>query len=122
MRALAVLVSLAAAPAAAQLDCTLQNDACFSDCAQMSVTFTIDASQFVAPQDPDDPPRRQITTVQMDDARFVAEAIMLPGDVVGFYENTAQLGTRLMIVQPDGSTRLIMQPQNQTWRGTCVRD
>lgn len=122
MKALAVLVWLAATPAAAQLDCTLQNEACIRNCTQMSATFAIDATQFVARQDPDDPPRRQITNVQMDDARFIAEAIVLPGGVVGFYEDAGALGSRLMIVQPDGSARLIMQPQNQTWRGTCVRD
>lgn len=119
MKAAAALL-LIAGPSWAQINCTLTMPDCTTDCASMSVSFEIDASQFVAPQNPNDPPRRQITTVDMDGARFVAQAIMLPGGVRGFHEEAGALGSRLLIVQPDGTARLSLQPQNQTWLGACT--
>ena len=97
----------------------LTDAACTTDCAQTHVQFSIDASQFVAPQSPDDPPRRQITHVVLDDARFVAQAIMMDGGIRGFHEDAGELGSRLMIVHADGSARLNLQPQNRQLVGEC---
>ena len=118
---LAISLSVWAVPAVANsVTCVLQNTICVRDCAEMQVAFDIDASQFAPPLNPDDPPRRQVTMVRMDGATFAAEAIMLPGGVVGFHEDAGALGRRLMIVQPDGRARLTLQPQNEVWSGLCT--
>lgn len=119
---IALVVGLAGSAAQAALNCTLTNDACQIDCTHMNVQFEIDPNQFVAPQSPNDPPRRQVTTVTMDDIRFSAEAIMLAGGVVGFHEDAGEIGRRLMIVQPNGSARLTLQPANEIWTGRCTDD
>lgn len=116
-----IVVAVLAAPAFADIRCELTDSECTLLCATMSVDFAIDASQFANPQDRNDPPRRQITTVTMDDMVFVAEAIMLPGGIVGFHEDAGEIGSRLMIVQSDGRARLTLQPANTTWVGTCAR-
>lgn len=86
----------------------------------MQVAFDSDASQFAPPLNPDDPPRTQVTIVRMDGATFAAEAIMLPGGVVGFHEDAGAHGRRLMIVQRGGRARLALQPQNEVWSGLCT--
>jgi hypothetical protein len=48
------LAAAAAVPAAADLFCRLIDSTCLTDCAETFVRFSIDASQFVAPQDPSD--------------------------------------------------------------------
>ena len=101
--------------------CTLQDQACLNDCVAMSVRFDIDRAQFVAAIDANEPPRRQVTFVTMDDQSFSATAILFPGGVSGFHEDAGEIGSRLMIVQPDGSARLALQPSNQVWIGMCVR-
>jgi hypothetical protein len=106
---------------AAAFDCTLQDIACTTDCAQVSVRFEIDTAQFAAAQNSADPPRRQITTVTMDGATFVAQAIMMPNNVRGFHEDAGEIGSRLMIVQRDGSARLSLQPSNTTLTGQCTQ-
>lgn len=118
MRGIAAALSLAATPLWA-LDCTLTRDGCVADCQTIAVSFNIDAAQFAQPQDPNDPPRRQMTTVQMDRAVFVAEAILMPGGARGFYEDAGALGSRLMIVQTNGNTRMALQPSGQIWVGQC---
>lgn len=110
---------LCASPAMAEMTCTLQNTNCIDDCPQTTVIFDVDPNQFVAPLDPNDPPRRQITTVTLNGATFTAEAIMMQGGIVGFHEDAVELGSRLMIVQADGTARLTMQPSSQTLTGLC---
>jgi hypothetical protein len=106
--------------AAQDQTCTLQDQACVTDCATMTVSFEIDRAQFVAPVDPNDPPRRQVTFVTMDNQSFSATAILFPGGVSGFHEDAGELGSRLMIIQPDGSARLALLPSHQTWVGSCT--
>lgn len=109
-----------AAPAAADLSCLLTDVDCPSDCAETSVRFNIDTSQFVNAQDLNDPPRRQVSDVTMGDRRFTAQAIMMDGGIIGFHEDAGELGSALMIVQPSGAARLTLQPQNITLRGMCT--
>ena len=118
----AATLGLMGSGAQADLNCTLTNDVCLIDCVQMKVRFEIDPNQFVAPQSPNDPPRRQVTSVTMDDIQFSAEAIMLAGGVVGFHEDAGEIGRRLMIVQPNGAARLSLQPSNEIWTGLCTDD
>lgn len=119
-RLILALTFCAASPAFAELDCILHDPTCTADCTPTSVRFAIDPAQFVAAQNPDDPPRRQITTVTMNDSPFIAEAIMMQGGVRGFHEDAESLGSRLMIVKPNGSARLTLQPQNKTLIGQCT--
>ncbi|WP_245540841.1 hypothetical protein [Octadecabacter antarcticus] len=109
-----------AAPAAADLLCLLTDVNCLSDCAETSVHFSINTSQFVDAQDPNDPPRRQVSDVAIGDRRFTAQAIMMDGGIVGFHEDAGELGSALMIVQASGAARLTLQPQNITLRGMCT--
>lgn len=120
--AIAAGLCLMASPAVADLECVLQVRGCVIDCVETTVNFTIDTSQFVAPQSPRDPPRRQVATVTLNDATFVAQAIIMQGGVVGFHEDAGALGSRLMIVQPDGTARLTLQPSNQRLEGQCTTE
>ena len=113
------ILGTAATTASADLTCTLQRELCGTDCPVMPVHFAIDPAQFSAPVSADDPPRRQVTTVTLDDKVFVAEAILFPGGVSGFHEDAGDLGSRLMIVQPDGTARLSLLPQGEVWVGGC---
>lgn len=109
-----------ATPALAQdLICVMEDPFCTQGCSPLDIAFSIDSSQFAAPQDPNDPPRRQITTVNYGDTTFVATAIMMPGGIVGFHEDAGALGSRLMIVQSSGQARLTLQPLNTTLTGSC---
>jgi hypothetical protein len=119
MRGLATALCLVAGPAVADFSCLLTDANCRADCAEISVRFSIDASQFVAPQDRNDPPRRQISEVTMVDRRFTAQAIMMDGGIVGFHEDAGAIGSALLIVQADGSARLTLQPENRTHFGHC---
>lgn len=118
MRLAAALICFAS-PAFSELNCILTNTACDADCVELAVSFEIDETQFVAPQDASDPPRRQVTQVQMGSDRFIAEAILFQDSTRGFYEDGVELGQRLMIVRPDGAARLTLQPANEIWVGTC---
>ena len=120
MTRLAAVLCVMAVPAAADLYCRLIDSTCLTDCAETSVRFSIDASQFVAPQDPSDPPRRQVSDVTMGDRRFNAQAIMMDGGIVGFHQDAGETARALMIVQADGSARLTLEPENQTLLGTCI--
>lgn len=116
--ALCLAIGLATS-AAAEQTCTLRPHPCAGNCDTISVRFAIDPNQFVDAQDAGDPPRRQITQVTLDGATFMAEALMFPGGVTGFHEGTGDLARRLMIVQPDGAARLVVDPPTRVWTGTC---
>ncbi len=120
MTPLAIALCVMAAPAAADLSCLLSDANCLTDCEETSVRFSVDASQFVAPQDPNDPPRRQVSDVTIGERRFTAQAIMMDGGVSGFHEDAGEMGSALMVVQSDGSARLILQPENRTLLGRCT--
>lgn len=115
----AVLLCFVTGQANAEIVCELTREMCRSDCDVKTVRFDVDAAQFVAPQSTDDPPRRQVTMVTLDGARFVAEAILMPNGARGFHEDAGALGSRLMIVQPDGMARLFVMPENVTYLGVC---
>ena len=117
----AILCLVAGKSLATDLVCTLTDEACVANCAQTQVTFAIDFNQFVAPQNPNDPPRRQVTRVTVDADTFMAEAIAMDGGVLGFDHNDGSGGATLMIVQPDGTTRLSRQPQGRILTGLCTR-
>ncbi|SLN15910.1 hypothetical protein [Pseudooctadecabacter jejudonensis] len=120
-RTLAVCLALPATTGQADWTCRLTQVGCDLICPDMQVAFEVDRNQFVNPQNPNDPPRRQVTTVTMDDATFVAQAILMAGGVEGFHEDAGALGSRLMIVRPDGTARLTLRPQNTEWTGQCVK-
>lgn len=101
--------------------CYMRELPCASECSDTTVEFSIDTSQFAAPQDPNDPPRRQVTQVTLDDTSFSAEAIWMSGGIRGFHHDAGALGSRLMIVQREGYARLSLQPENQTLTGFCTR-
>jgi hypothetical protein len=84
------------------------------------VRFSIDSSPFLAPQDSNDPPRRQVNDVTMGDSRFNAQAIMMDGGIVGLHRDAGETARALMIVQADGSALLTLEPENQTLLGTCI--
>ena len=119
-RTVALLVGLAG-PVQAGWSCDLMRENCEGECQTANVRFHIDPNQFVAPQNPNEPPRRQVTQVTMDRALFRAEAILMQSGAEGFYADAEAMGRRLMIVQPDGRARLTMQPQNITLTGQCTR-
>jgi hypothetical protein len=85
------------------------------------VRFSIDASQFVAPQDPSDPPRRQNSVTMGTVAQRTSDQVM-DGGIVGFHQDAGETARALMIVQADGSARLTLEPENQTLIGTCITD
>ena len=121
MKLIAGLTCLLATPAVAQFDCVLKDRSCVENCAQTEVRFDIDEAQFADPQDPNDPPRRQVTMVTQNNETFAATAIMMPHGVRGFHKDAGELGSRLMIVQPDGAARLTLQPDNVTLVGQCTQ-
>lgn len=122
MKRLAALMSLLAGQAAAvDLDCTLTDVACVTVCPETTATFTIDLNQFVAPQDPNDPPRRQITRVTLNADTFTADAIAFADGTLGFHHGADTSDRTLLIIQPDGAARLSRLPDNQILTGRCSR-
>lgn len=101
--------------------CSMTQDTCLSNCETLNVAFQIDPAQFAPPLDRNDPPQRQVTRVTYGPANFVAEALRMEGGIEGFFEDAGDLGSRLMIVQPDGTARLSVQPSNVIWTGICTR-
>lgn len=116
----ALVLCLLAQTATAEQVCALKLEFCQRDCVEISVRFEIDRTQFVQPQDPGDPPRRQVTRVTMDTMTFQAQALLFSDGMIGFHSQDAATGDRLMIVQRDGTARLVLQPDDQVWIGTCV--
>jgi hypothetical protein len=72
------------------------------DLAGVPVRFAIDTTQFAPALSPNDPPRRQITTVQMGDGAFSAEPLLL-GDTRGFWATQDNGAEVLLVMQPDGT-------------------
>ena len=109
-----------AAPAAAGVFACQMTEADCPTCAPLPVTFTLTRAQFVGPQHPNDPPRRTTSRVEMDGTAFTAEAILMKTGAAGFYDDAGPQGTRLLIVQPDGTARYTEQPEGRTLTGTCT--
>ncbi|WP_157058892.1 hypothetical protein [Loktanella sp. 5RATIMAR09] len=88
------------------------------DLSGVPVRFAIDASQFAPAQHPADPPRRQITTVQMGDTAFAAEPVIL-GDTQGFWATQADGAEVLFVMQPDGTAIYTDTRNAAPMTGTC---
>ena len=87
------------------------------DLSGVAVRFEIDPSQFAPAHNPADPPRRQITTVQMDGAEFLAEPFMI-ADTRGFW--AAQNGAEVVLVmQADGTAIYTDARVDAPLTGTC---
>ena len=91
--------------------------ACVMDNGQ-SLAFAIDRNQFVAPQDPNDPPRRKITQVTFGEMQFAAEPFVI-GPVRGFHADGLG-GTSVMFsVAADGTATYANTRSGKTLTGTC---
>jgi hypothetical protein len=110
MRISAIICASLSGPAAAEVI------AC--DLSGVPVQFEIDETQFAPPQDPNDPPRRKTTTVQMGDARFPAEPIVM-GDVRGFWAEGVAGSNVMLVVQDDGTAIYSDTRAGQQLTGTC---
>ena len=88
------------------------------DLSGTPVQFDIDRAQFAPAMDLSEPPRRRITTVQMGDAIFPAEPIMM-GDVRGFWAEGLAGSDVMMVMQGDGSAVYADTRAGQRLTGTC---
>ena len=102
---LSVLLALFAGPALGErIACTL-SEPCASQvpCPQpVNLSFIIDRNQFSAAVHPNDPPRKQVTMVDLGGIRFAAEPMII-GKTRGFWEDGEAMGARIFTMQPDGS-------------------
>ena len=88
------------------------------DLSGTAVRFEIDRAQFAPAVDLAEPPRRRITTVQMGDAQFPAEPIMM-GDVRGFWAEGLAGSDVMMVMQADGSAVYADTRAGTRLTGTC---
>jgi hypothetical protein len=88
------------------------------DLSGIPVRFAIDLAQFAPAQDLADPPKRRITTVQMGDALFPAEPILM-GDVRGFWAEGLAGSDVMMVMQADGSAIYADTRAGERLTGTC---
>ncbi len=110
MKMPALLCAAMAAPAMAEVvSCDLSG---------LPVRFEIDLSQFAPALDPDEPTRRRVTNVQMGDAQFPAEPIIM-GDVRGFWAEGQGGSDMLMVMQGDGAAVYANAGAGDRLTGTC---
>ena len=88
------------------------------DLSGVPVQFEIDLAQFAPAMDLAEPPRRRVTTVQMGDAQFPAEPIMM-GDVRGFWAEGLAGSDVMMVMQADGTAVYADTRAGQRLTGTC---
>lgn len=88
------------------------------DLSGVPVRFEIDRTQFAPAIDKDEPARRRITTVQIGDAQFPAEPIMM-GDVRGFWAEGLAGSDVMMVMQGDGSAVYADSRAGERLTGTC---
>ncbi|WP_159086925.1 hypothetical protein [Loktanella sp. Alg231-35] len=88
------------------------------DLSGTPVRFEIDRTQFAPALDAQEPARRRVTTVQMGDARFPAEPIMI-GNTVGFWAEGLGGTELMMIMQADGSAVFANARAGEHLSGTC---
>ena len=86
------------------------------DLSGVPVRFEIDRAQFAPALDPNEPTRRRVTIVQMGDAQFPAEPIVM-GDVRGFWAASDDGADVMMVMQGDGSG--VYTAADQRLSGTC---
>ena len=88
------------------------------DMSGTPVSFEIDHAQFSPPLIKGEPPRRQVTTVQMGDAQFPAEPILM-GDVRGFWAEGFAGSNVMLVMQTDGSATYTDTRAGQRLDGMC---
>ena len=88
------------------------------DLSGVPIQFAIDRAQFAPALDLAEPPRRRITTVQMGDATFPAEPILM-GDVRGFWAEGLAGSDVMMVMQGDGSAVYTDARAGERLTGTC---
>ena len=89
------------------------------DLSGTPVAFEIDGSQFVDAYNPNEPERRRVTLVQMGQATFPAEPIMM-GDVRGFWAEGMGGSDIMMVMQGDGTAVYSDARAGQRITGTCT--
>jgi len=88
------------------------------DLSGVAARFEIDKSQFAPAMDPDEPTRRRVTTVQLGDAQFPAEPIVM-GDLRGFWAEDMRGSDVMMVIQGDGSAVYADTRTGERLTGTC---
>ena len=88
------------------------------DLSGTPVRFAIDRAQFAPALDLAEPPKRRVTTVEMGDARFPAEPIMM-GDVRGFWAEGLAGSDVMLVMQADGSAIYADTRAGERLTGTC---
>ncbi|PJI91912.1 hypothetical protein BC777_0753 [Yoonia maricola] len=110
MKVPAVLCAVMAGPAMAEVvSCDLSGTL---------VRFEIERSQFAPPMNPNEPTQRRVTTVQMGDAQFPAEPIMMD-NIRGFWAEGAGGSDIMMVMQGDGSAVYADTSTGARLTGTC---
>lgn len=91
-----------------------------ADCARdpVPVRFEIDLGQFSPPLLRGDPPRRQVTHVQLGQSRFRAEPIVMDNGVRGFWAKF-EGADHLLTIQPDGVGTYTRTPPGESLTGLC---
>lgn len=115
----ATLLCLASPAFGDDFSCLLRDPLCPSGCQPVLVEFAINTSQFAPALDPGDPPRRQLARVTLNGTGMLAEAIMMEGGVRGFYAQPGDTQRRLLIMQDDGTARMVLRPEDRTLEGMC---
>ncbi|MEJ8560506.1 hypothetical protein QTO30_04175 [Yoonia sp. GPGPB17] len=82
------------------------------------IQFEIDYAQFAPPMNPDEPTQRRVTTVQLGEATFPAEPILL-GDIRGFWADGMGGSDVMMVMQGDGSAVYANTRAGERLTGTC---
>jgi hypothetical protein len=88
------------------------------DLSGTRVQFAIDRAQFAPALDLAEPPRRRMTTVQMGDAQFPAEPILM-GNVRGFWAEGLAGSDVMMVMQADGSAVFADMRAGERLTGSC---
>jgi hypothetical protein len=88
------------------------------DLSGVPIQFEIDRAQFAPAIDNQEPMRRRVTTVQMGDAQFPAEPILM-GDVRGFWAEGMGGTDIMMVMQGDGSAVYANTRAGERLTGTC---
>ena len=88
------------------------------DLSGTPIRFEIDRAQFAPAIDTEEPTRRRITTVQMGNALFPAEPILM-GEVRGFWAEGMGGSDVMMVIQSDGSAVYSDARAGERLTGTC---
>ena len=88
------------------------------DLSGTPVQFEIDHTQFAPARDAQEPVRRRVTTVQMGDAQFPAEPIMMD-DIRGFWAEGLGGTDMMMVMQGDGTAVFADTRAGRRLTGTC---